>query len=137
MQVVVTKHHGLGNDFLVLDTSQISRESSTDLQKIDWSKVAQQWCDRQDGVGADGLLLLSRHDDFKLEMQLFNQDGSRAEMSGNGIRCLAQAAFDADGHEESVSYTVQSCTDSQGNWICDDSQVFAACRALELCAGPC
>lgn len=106
MQVVVTKHHGLGNDFLVLDTSQISRESSSDLQKIDWSKVAQQWCDRQDGVGADGLLLLSRHDDFKLEMQLFNQDGSRAEMSGNGIRCLAQAAFDADGHEESVSYTV-------------------------------
>ena len=111
MQVVVTKHHGLGNDFLVLDTSQITRDSSADLQKIDsskinWSKVAQQWCDRQDGVGADGLLLLSRHDDFKLEMQLFNQDGSRAEMSGNGIRCLAQAAFDADGHEESVSYTV-------------------------------
>ena len=111
MQVVVTKHHGLGNDFLVLDMSQITRDSSADLQKIDsskinWSKVAQQWCDRQDGVGADGLLLLSRHDDFKLEMQLFNQDGSRAEMSGNGIRCLAQAAFDADGHEESVSYTV-------------------------------
>jgi diaminopimelate epimerase len=111
MQVVVTKHHGLGNDFLVLDMSQITRDSSPDLQKIDsskinWSKVAQQWCDRQDGVGADGLLLLSRHDDFKLEMQLFNQDGSRAEMSGNGIRCLAQAAFDADGHEESVSYTV-------------------------------
>ena len=111
MQVVVTKHHGLGNDFLVLDTSQMTRDSSADLQKIDsskvnWSKVAQQWCDRQDGIGADGLLLLSRHDDFKLEMQLFNQDGSRAEMSGNGIRCLAQAAFDADGHEESVSYTV-------------------------------
>jgi diaminopimelate epimerase len=91
--------------------SQITRDSSPELQKIDsskinWSKVAQQWCDRQDGIGADGLLLLSRHDNFKLEMQLFNQDGSRAEMSGNGIRCLAQAAFDADGHEESVSYTV-------------------------------
>jgi diaminopimelate epimerase len=52
------------------------------------------------------LLLLTRVADFKLEMQLLNQDGSRAEMSGNGIRCLAQAAFDADGHTSAVSYTV-------------------------------
>lgn len=110
MQVVVTKHHGLGNDFLVLDTAQLkpdlSIDSSTDSLKIDWSSTARQWCDRQVGVGADGLLLLTRQDDFKLEMQLFNQDGSRAEVSGNGIRCLAQAAFDADGHDQAVTYTV-------------------------------
>jgi len=106
MQVVVTKHHGLGNEFLVLDVAQLAAEPNLDSTKIDWSNMAQQWCDRQDGVGADGLLLLTRHEEFKLEMQLFNQDGSRAEMSGNGIRCLAQAAFDADGYSESVSYTV-------------------------------
>ena len=106
MQVVVTKHHGLGNEFLVLDVGQLTAEPNLDSTKIDWSNMAQQWCDRQDGVGADGLLLLTRHEEFKLEMQLFNQDGSRAEMSGNGIRCLAQAAFDADGYSESVSYTV-------------------------------
>ena len=106
MQVVVTKHHGLGNEFLVLDVAQLAAEPNLDSTKIDWSNMAQQWCDRQDGVGADGLLLLTRHKEFKLEMQLFNQDGSRAEMSGNGIRCLAQAAFDADGYSESVSYTV-------------------------------
>ena len=106
MQVVVTKHHGLGNEFLVLDVAQLAAEPNLDATKIDWSNTAQQWCDRQDGVGADGLLLLTRHEEFKLEMQLFNQDGSRAEMSGNGIRCLAQAAFDADGYSESVSYTV-------------------------------
>jgi diaminopimelate epimerase len=57
-------------------------------------------------VGADGLLLLSRRSEFKLAMQLFNQDGSRAEMSGNGIRCLVQAAFDRDGCDEPVSYSV-------------------------------
>jgi diaminopimelate epimerase len=105
MQVVVTKHHGLGNDFLVLDLGQLHPQQ-IDPVKIDWSGVAKLWCDRQRGVGADGLLLLTRVADFKLEMQLLNQDGSRAEMSGNGIRCLAQAAFDADGHTSAVSYTV-------------------------------
>ena len=105
MQVVVTKHHGLGNDFLVLDLGQLHSQQ-IDPAKIDWSGVAKLWCDRQRGVGADGLLLLTRVADFKLEMQLLNQDGSRAEMSGNGIRCLAQAAFDADGHTSAVSYTV-------------------------------
>ena len=103
MQVVVTKHHGLGNDFLVLDLGQLQK---LDQSKIDWPSVAKLWCDRQRGVGADGLLLLTRIDDFKLTMQLLNQDGSRAEMSGNGIRCLAQAAFDADNHATAVSYMV-------------------------------
>jgi diaminopimelate epimerase len=105
MQVVVTKHHGLGNDFLVLDLGQLHSQQ-IDPAKIDWSGVTKLWCDRQRGVGADGLLLLTRVADFELEMQLLNQDGSRAEMSGNGIRCLAQAAFDADGHTSAVSYTV-------------------------------
>ncbi|NBU60870.1 MAG: diaminopimelate epimerase, partial [Actinobacteria bacterium] len=78
MQVVVTKHHGLGNDFLVLDLGQLPSQK-VELTKVDWPSVAKLWCDRQRGVGADGLLLLTRVDDFKLKMQLFNQDGSRAE----------------------------------------------------------
>ena len=106
MQVVVTKHHGLGNDFLVLETSQIEAVPDIEITKIDWPSIAKQWCNRESGVGADGLLLLSRRGEFKLTMQLFNQDGSRAEMSGNGIRCLVQAAFDRDGCDEPVSYSV-------------------------------
>jgi diaminopimelate epimerase len=106
MQVVVTKHHGLGNDFLVLETSQIEAVPEVEIAKIDWPSIAKQWCDRETGVGADGLLLLSRRGEFKLAMQLFNQDGSRAEMSGNGIRCLVQAAFDRDGCDEPVTYSV-------------------------------
>lgn len=108
MQVVVTKHHGLGNDFLVLETSQIEAVPDIEITKIDWPSIAKQWCDRETGVGADGLLLLSRRGEFKLTMQLFNQDGSRAEMSGNGIRCLVQAAFDRDGCDEPVSYSVMT-----------------------------
>jgi len=120
MQVVVTKHHGLGNDFLVLETSQIEAVPDIEITKIDWPSIAKQWCDRETGVGADGLLLLSRRGEFKLTMQLFNQDGSRAEMSGNGIRCLVQAAFDRDGCDEPVSYSVM--TDA-GERVVDVQQV--------------
>jgi len=115
MQVVVSKHHGLGNDFLVLDTGQLA-ESNIAQTKLDWPMVARDWCHRDHGVGADGLLLLTRLDDFKLKMKLYNSDGSTAEMSGNGIRCLAQAAFDADNHETPVSYTV---TTDNGDRIVD------------------
>lgn len=96
MRVTLTKHHGLGNDFLVCDTAQ-------PLPRLAWSELARRWCDRRRGVGADGLLTLTvdAHDPDRLTMALHNADGSRAEMSGNGIRCLAQAAYlhqDRTGH---------------------------------------
>jgi diaminopimelate epimerase len=81
--VRLTKHHGLGNDFLVV------LDPPRPLHPDD----AVRWCDRHRGIGADGLLLgVSVHDgEADLLMTLWNADGSRAEMSGNGIRCLAQA----------------------------------------------
>ena len=82
----LTKHHGLGNDFLVLldldDSHPVSPEMAVAL------------CDRRTGLGADGLLRATpgtRGAD--VTMELFNADGSVAEMSGNGVRCLAQAVF--------------------------------------------
>src|SRR5437879_914679 len=82
----LTKHHGLGNDFLVLaDPSGIRPITGV---------LARQVCDRTRGVGADGLLRLSpgTHG-ADVTMELRNADGSRAEMSGNGISCLVQAAL--------------------------------------------
>jgi diaminopimelate epimerase len=81
------KYHGLGNDFLVwLDPV---REPDAAL--------ARRLCDRHRGVGADGLIVGRRPapDGAVLSFQLFNADGSEAEMSGNGMRCLAHAALDA------------------------------------------
>lgn len=85
MLVSLTKHHGLGNDFLVYDMAQGDPGAP-------WTELARRWCERTTGVGADGLLLLGIDGDTRLSMRLFNADGSVAEMSGNGIRCLVQAA---------------------------------------------
>ena len=85
----LTKHHGLGNDFLVL----VGDHPGSDGDGV--AAFARAVCDRRRGIGADGLLLarpVDRDDaDADVAMTLFNADGSRAEMSGNGIRCLAQA----------------------------------------------
>jgi diaminopimelate epimerase len=85
----LSKHHGLGNDFLVL----------VDLDgrhRVDES-MARALCDRRRGVGADGIIhaTAASDDGADLAMLLRNADGSRAEMSGNGIRCLAHAVLRA------------------------------------------
>lgn len=105
MKVTLTKHHGLGNDFLVLDLDQLDPQVVSGAQ---WSRHARNWCDRSTGIGADGLLLLGRSDDNHLTMKLFNQDGSDAEMSGNGIRCLAQAAYMHESRTGTAVYTVRT-----------------------------
>jgi diaminopimelate epimerase len=76
----LTKHEGWGNDFLVVLDAPITAE------------LARQVCDRRFGIGADGLLRLTKGTDTDLGMELRNADGSPAEMSGNGLRCLVQAA---------------------------------------------
>jgi diaminopimelate epimerase len=77
------KYHGLGNDFLVLldlaDSCPVGPDAVRAL------------CDRHRGVGADGLIRVTPGP----TMELFNADGGQAEMSGNGIRCLAMAMVDA------------------------------------------
>lgn len=80
----LAKHHGLANDFLVLvDPDGITPITPT---------LAVALCDRRVGVGADGLLWVGPgRDGADVSMVLLNADGSRAEMSGNGIRCLAHA----------------------------------------------
>jgi diaminopimelate epimerase len=79
--LTLTKHHGLGNDFLVAFHPAVE----------DLAGLAQQLCDRRRGIGADGLLVAETAEGYAARMTLYNADGSRAEMSGNGIRCFAQA----------------------------------------------
>ncbi len=80
-----TKLHGTGNDFVVIDARSLDR---------DWSALAQTICDRHFGVGGDGLILAATSERAPVRMRIFNADGSEAEMSGNGMRCLAKFAVD-------------------------------------------
>jgi diaminopimelate epimerase len=79
--LTLTKHHGLGNDFLVVFHPGVQ----------DLSALARRLCDRRRGIGADGLLIAETEPGYAARMVLYNADGGRAEMSGNGIRCFAQA----------------------------------------------
>jgi diaminopimelate epimerase len=79
--LTLTKHHGLGNDFLVAFHPEVE----------DLAGLARRLCDRRRGIGADGLLVAASAEGYTARMTLYNADGSRAEMSGNGIRCFAQA----------------------------------------------
>jgi diaminopimelate epimerase len=96
----LTKHHGAGNDFLVL----IDLGDETPLG----ADAVRALCDRRFGVGADGLIrVIDGGEAADLAMDLKNADGSTAEMSGNGIRCLAQAAVLA-GLVGDSSFTVST-----------------------------
>jgi diaminopimelate epimerase len=74
------KYEGLGNDFVVLNLAAIDELSEA---------AARQLCDRHFGIGADGILALTPSERAVAKMTVINADGSRPEMCGNGLRCVA------------------------------------------------
>ncbi|SEJ59755.1 diaminopimelate epimerase [Propionispira arboris] len=83
-----TKMHGLGNDFIILN-------QLADTQQ-DYVKLAQILCDRNTGIGGDGILLILPSTIADIKMRILNIDGSEAEMCGNGIRCFAKYLYEHD-----------------------------------------
>jgi len=79
----VSKYSANGNDFVIFHSDE----------KIDRGELAKKICHRQDGVGADGLIVLVPHEKYNFEWQFYNSDGSTAEMCGNGSRACAHYAF--------------------------------------------
>ena len=88
MQIKFSKMHGLGNDFMVIDTVTQKVFFSTELIK--------RLGDRHFGVGFDQMLLIEPpyNPDFDFHYRIFNQDGSEVQMCGNGARCFARYVFD-------------------------------------------
>lgn len=82
------KWEGLGNDFIVVDCRDGGFAPS--------AEQAVRLCDRHFGIGADGVLIIVEHPEAGAGMQVINADGSRPEMCGNGLRCVA-GALAADG----------------------------------------
>ncbi|MEA2111003.1 MAG: diaminopimelate epimerase [Campylobacterota bacterium] len=81
--MLLAKYSASGNDFVIFHS----------FVKKNRCKLAQQLCDRQDGIGADGLIVLVPNKDEDFEWEFYNSDGSSAEMCGNGSRAAAHYAY--------------------------------------------
>jgi diaminopimelate epimerase len=86
MILFFAKYHGAGNDFIVID----DRKETFPLSDLNFIRFL---CQRQMGVGADGLLLLQTSREADARMRIFNSDGQEAAMCGNGLRCLIDFAY--------------------------------------------
>lgn len=97
-----TKMHGCGNDYIYVDGAswQISKEQKPELVK--------RLSDRHFGIGGDGVIFINPSKEADFEMEMYNMDGSRAEMCGNGIRCVAKFVYDK-GLTDKTSIRIISC----------------------------
>ncbi|WP_028308555.1 diaminopimelate epimerase [Desulfitibacter alkalitolerans] len=84
------KMHGLGNDFVIIN----SLTNTTPI--TDYVQLAVRVCNRNFGVGADGLVVLLPSDKAHVTMRIFNPDGSEAEMCGNATRCVARYLYEKE-----------------------------------------
>jgi diaminopimelate epimerase len=82
-----TKMHGCGNDYVYM--------VATRTRPADPAAMSIKLSDRRFGIGGDGLILLCPSHSADARMEMYNADGSRAEMCGNGIRCLARLAYES------------------------------------------
>ncbi len=97
-----TKMHGCGNDYVYVDGA---RETILAERK---SEVVKFLSDRHFGIGGDGVIFINPSDVADFEMEMYNMDGSRSEMCGNGIRCVGKYVYD-HGLTQKTSLTIVSC----------------------------
>ncbi len=111
MNLEYIKCHGSGNEFVMIDAVGASWAGTVygdtlPREGVDIALLARKACDRQSGIGADGLLLTVRNKEGMYGMRMLNPDGSEAEMCGNGIRCVARQT--AERHITEGDFTLYS-----------------------------
>ena len=83
-----TKMHGLGNDYIYINII----DGKNQIGEI--APFTRYICNRHFGVGADGVILIKKSNIADIKMEIYNSDGSQAEMCGNGIRCFAKYVYE-------------------------------------------
>ena len=83
-----TKMHGCGNDYIYINGAECG------IPAQEKAGLVQRLSDRHFGIGGDGVIFINPSDEADFEMEMYNADGSRAEMCGNGIRCVAKYVYD-------------------------------------------
>ncbi len=88
MKINFTKMHGCGNDYVYINgfTEKVPQEKKPDF--VRWVS------DRHFGIGSDGAIFINPADEADFEMEMYNADGSRSEMCGNGMRCVGKYVYD-------------------------------------------
>ena len=111
--IAFVKASACGNDFLLIDSSLAPRD-------VDIHAFTKRICDRHEGVGADGVEWMLPHPTADVEIRLINADGSEAEISGNGTRCVAAYMCSAQGKEKITIQTgagLKTCVlTSRSDW---------------------
>ena len=97
MKIEFFKYQGTGNDFVILDNRDNKYDGLT-------TKQVNHICDRRFGIGADGLMLLSKKEGYDFEMVYFNADGNQSSMCGNGGRCLVKFAYHMGIHKTTYRF---------------------------------
>ena len=96
MKIEFTKMHGCANDYVYIDGARF------DIPKEIKPDVVRRLSDRHTGIGSDGVIFINPSDTADFEMEMYNADGSRSEMCGNGIRCVAKYVYDKGLMDQSL-----------------------------------
>lgn len=118
----LTKMHGLGNDFILAN--------NLERTITDHAGLAKRVCDRNFGLGADGLITVEKpsSNEYSFRMKIMNSDGSEAEMCGNGIRCFAKYLIDEGIIKNTYSLKVETLAGKIQPWVMDHSKDAAMVR---------
>lgn len=101
MSVIITKYHGLGNDYLIYDPLKNSMELTPERVRL--------LCDRHFGIGADGIMFGPVMGEDGISVQIYNPDGSIAEAGGNGVRIFARYLKDC-GYVVGNRFSFSTCS---------------------------
>ena len=104
------KMHGLGNDYIIIDTRTLH------ITSAEAAGLARKLCERRFSIGADGLLLADNSAVADVKMRIFNADGSEAEMCGNGIRCFAKYCYE-NNIARKKELTIETLAGIRRTWL--------------------
>ena len=97
-----SKYQGSGNDFIMID----NRDSNFNSNNIDIDKL----CNRNFGIGADGLIFINQDDEYDFRMEYYNSDGKAADMCGNGARCAIAFVSDIENNKSNLTFRSKNST---------------------------